>query len=203
MPRMLQDKYRNCCKFLAFFCKLVRIFLAIFLHFNFSYKNGFAFFCIIFAFFCTLIFGGPFFSCIFFAFFLQNMFFFTVFQKEAAARPHKLRSELAKENPETMLTSIVDRPGLDPKQFVSIGPDTWEGKIYSLVKKAASWIVQFGDVWLAQMFSQNMATLSIAVYMAETLVTVGTSVDQYSYRFHLARLPVTSVRTQPTRTRRC
>ena len=75
------------------FCKLV----CIFLHFNFSYKNGFAFFACVLGFFCTLIFGGPFFSCIFcifsfFCIFLQNIFF-TVFQKEAAAGPHKAKAK--------------------------------------------------------------------------------------------------------------
>ena len=59
---------------LHFFCILI---LAI--------KMDLQFFCII-----ILIFWGPFFSCICFAFFLQNIFF-TVCQKEAAARPHKAR----------------------------------------------------------------------------------------------------------------
>ena len=81
MPRMLRDKYRNCCKFLAFFANWFD-FSCTFLHFNFSYKNGFAFFCIIFAFFCILIFGGPCFSCICFAFFCTYIFFY-VSQEEA------------------------------------------------------------------------------------------------------------------------
>ena len=82
----------ECCRtttgivanFLHFFYKLV----CIFLHFNFSYKNGFAFFCIIFAFLLHPDFWGSIFQLHLFCIFLQNIFF-TVFQKEAAARPHK------------------------------------------------------------------------------------------------------------------
>ena len=49
-------------------------FSCIFLHFNFSYKNGLAFFALFLQFFCSLIFGGPFFSCIFFASFSKISF---------------------------------------------------------------------------------------------------------------------------------
>ena len=61
----------------CFFCKLVCIFLAFFLHFNFSYKNGFAFFCIFLHYFCIFLhpdFWGPFFSSICFAFISSFMF---------------------------------------------------------------------------------------------------------------------------------
>ena len=81
----MQKKWK-CCRtnteivanFLHIFCKLVRIFLAFFLHFNFSYKNGFAIFLHYFCIFLHPDFWGSIFQlhlfCIFLAFISSFMF---------------------------------------------------------------------------------------------------------------------------------
>ena len=85
LPRMLQDKYRNCCKFLAFFLQIGSHFSCIFCISILAIKTDLHFDCIVFAIFLHPDFLGSIFQLHLFAFFLQNIFF-TVFQKEAAAR---------------------------------------------------------------------------------------------------------------------
>ena len=92
---------QNCCRtntgiaanFFAFFLLLGLHFLAFFCILILAIKTDLHFlhyFCI----FCILIFWGSIFQLHFFAIFLPNIFF-TVFQKEAAARPHKRSLQLS------------------------------------------------------------------------------------------------------------
>ena len=60
-----------------------------------------------------------------------------------------LSSELVKEDPNTPLTRL-DEDLHKGGGFVAISPGYVEGKAHKLVRKAASWLNQFGDLWINQ-----------------------------------------------------